>query len=1076
MKRYFSEKSPNIHWKLNENLGNRFEDLITNLMIEQLKKYHPNVIVHQTQRSADGGKDIVVISKKDNLNILGQKFILNGKNEIKIFFECKSTDDSVLSYDKVCSSFTRAKHQNIDYYVLVTNSTILPQAFWLIEDDLSASHIAFKLIDSFLLGTFIADFASPNSNKTIKNPYDKSSKADFYFEYQVDSFKEQLTNKYDIYMLLRNYSSNNKLCKLRLMTDVNWSIDIDEISLAIEPNGFAIKKITVQQNHFDGVPDLLFKVQVNGTESDIMINGIDGDIVFDPPFFGESRKLLINSLSNQIKTGDTPSVICFWGEAGIGKTRLVEELMLKLNGTLFDFFECKSTSGQRSEQKIIRFLNTKNYIRSDETGDFSTIINNCHNEYRHAIIFIDDLHNSSSEFFEQIKKIKPALTDVTLIICGRTDFDMGNVDYLSFIKWTKEKIKHCYEIDGLKDSETKNMIKAMVNGVPEYALNRLHRLSMNNPLFIVQFIEYMLDVRIVKLINRNTVGIIDINRFHEKEFIPKKIEHIYKRRIENLLNAPDGINLLNFLYKLALCNGKFQRVECYKYFDCNYDYIDKLKEHRFIQNGKYISFFHESFFLYIKKRIENARKLRKSLASDILGKYDIEKKLNNFLLGRLCVYANKNETATNYFENIISWIDRIDNISNLNVNLDYYDYLFDIFELSRQNFSFYEIAKKALIARVYITLHHFAPINAANECDIAISLINKYNLSNDKRTLLSILELKAHALMNAGLYANGEALLKEIQVNWILDKKILDNKTLFDMYDRLSSVYRHFNLKELAIKYNELSRVLADDLNDAHLQMLSNRTKYKIHLYLDRNIAEESLKETNDLNKITPLQRIKTDNDLDLCGLKILNNNSNNNDQIIEEIKLLHNYSDKQGFNRAKIHSYFLLAVCYLLKGDENSITTAGQYVEEAINLSATFGIVGYMWRLYNLDAIIKTRLNADFQVIHKTFNTVFDILRNRGLLYIGNCDLTHGNILAISNYGFHLQEQRFESFFYEKMSLITFNMQNRLLCKIAKNDAHPLSEYLVQQYQRAKNKMVLFVESQPKLLRDSETGYIIIL
>lgn len=72
--------------------------------------------------------------------------------------------------------------------------------------------------------------------------------------------------------------------------------------------------------------------------------------------------------------------------------------------------------------------------------------------------------------------------------------------------------------------------------------------------------------------------------------------------------------------------------------------------------------------------------------------------------------------------------------------------------------------------RVYITLHHFAPINAANECDSVLKTLDKFKLNDDKKFQLSILELKAHALMNSGLYTDGETLLKEIQIQWLLDK------------------------------------------------------------------------------------------------------------------------------------------------------------------------------------------------------------------------------------------------------------------------------------------------------------------
>ena len=149
-----------------------------------------------------------------------------------------------------------------------------------------------------------------------------------------------------------------------------------------------------------------------------------------------------------------------------------------------------------------------------------------------------------------------------------------------------------------------------------------------------------------------------------------------------------------------------------------------------------------------------------------------------------------------------------------------------------------------------ITLHHFAPINAANECDSVLKTLDKFKLNDDKKFQLSILELKAHALMNSGLYTDGETLLKEIQIQWLLDKNILDNETLFDLYDRLASVYKHFNLSELAKEYNILSMNLAESLQDSKLQMLANRSRFKIYLYMDMDSCKTSLQESIALNQI----------------------------------------------------------------------------------------------------------------------------------------------------------------------------------------------------------------------------------
>ena len=132
---------------------------------------------------------------------------------------------------------------------------------------------------------------------------------------------------------------------------------------------------------------------------------------------------------------------------------------------------------------------------------------------------------------------------------------------------------------------------------------------------------------------------------------------------------------------------------------------------------------------------------------------------------------------------------------------------------------------------------------------------------------------------------------------------------------------------------------------------------------------------------------------------------------------------------------------------------------------------------ILHLNAIIQMRLNYEGEKIYKSFFTVFEILKNRGLLYIGNRDLCHGNILALSNIGYYLQEHNYESLFYEKMAMVTYTDKNRYTFTKENNQENPVHPFLVQQYHQAKDKKVLFTDFQPKnLLRDVETHYIIVI
>lgn len=113
-----------------------------------------------------------------------------------------------------------------------------------------------------------------------------------------------------------------------------------------------------------------------------------------------------------------------------------------------------------------------------------------------AVILIDDFHNCGQTLIEHVKKLYEHSNPVILIICGRTDYTEGNTEYYSFVNWSFNTLiqeKYVWDVKPLHDDETEFLIKSMINGIPNEAVKTICEKSGNNPLYIVQFIEYLLD-------------------------------------------------------------------------------------------------------------------------------------------------------------------------------------------------------------------------------------------------------------------------------------------------------------------------------------------------------------------------------------------------------------------------------------------------------------------------------------------------------------------------------------------------------------------------------------------------------
>lgn len=208
-----------------------------------------------------------------------------------------------------------------------------------------------------------------------------------------------------------------------------------------------------------------------------------------------------------------------------------------------------------------------------------------------------------------------------MLISGRTDFTIGNINYLSFVQWANENLpESCFNVEPLTDDEAKNLIRVLIDGIPPYALDRLFNLSAKNPLFIVQYVEYLLDCSLVKIQNRNTVGIIDINKFHVKRFMPTQIADIYYQRLSHLQKEKDGETCLNLLYKIALCNGKMNLALFNMFFEDSSEQLNELMRRRLLkyEENETIAFVHESLFLYVSEQLKGKKAIRTFLAKEIV--------------------------------------------------------------------------------------------------------------------------------------------------------------------------------------------------------------------------------------------------------------------------------------------------------------------------------------------------------------------------------------------------------------------------------------------------------------------------
>ena len=1071
-KKHLIGNQHNMLWNLEDKLGNTFEDNIFKVLNKELKPYFKSGLkMYQTLRSNDGGKDIIITSPIDIESLFGIYLSKKGKDNITIYIECKSTDYINLRYDKVIPSVVKNKREPIDYFVLVSNSEILPYTYHIVKEELE-EHIEFVLIDQFILAKALKDkYTSLFGTIPI---YEKTGD-DFYGEYQIISVGNNDENNYEIYFLFRNYSQNVQNCELSLVSNINWMTDKNNIQFMIEPNKSYSKMINVSSKYNGGINKLEFRIIQNKNEKSIFIDATNLNDYFSPRFIGAGHIKIKEIIKKSINEQNHYKLYCLWGVSGIGKTRIIQEIVKEIKGTNFHIFKCSlKKNNTNSIIKLFKFLKDKGIIDKlySDIESLSSAIRNSNNCCLKTLIVIDDFHYAKSELIDEIKKLTFHDKSIFIIIAGRTDYSYGNLDYYNFVEWSRNNIpKEClHDVNPLKPTETKRLIKSIIKEIPDSALDTLVSNSMHNPLYIIQYIEYLIGEKLVYIANKNTVAIEDAATFNSKKYIPDGIAEIYKRRIENLeieSQTKDAKfkKYIEFLYILSVYDGEISKNTALCLYDEEYNIIPHLVNRGFIflENDSY-RFIHESLLLYIKEHMNN--KVKKNIANLIITKLNLPNiELSDYVIGRLYLWNNKDYVAKDKFLPIIQLTKNYVGISNLNVDMDIYDFLYDVYDAFKKDKNYKEELKSLLNTKIYITLHHLIPYNAVEECDFCLKLASKSNLlKNDKKFISSINSQKAHALLNSGRTLDGQLILHKLQSTWLASNENLDSKTLFDVMDRLSAIYIKLNCHEIAENYNDYSIAIAE--SSSNNIAIAYRTRSKLFYLNDYNKCLEALDKTDNILSMYPSPRIKINNDIYRFILNFSYNKFNDFDEIIKQVTNITQKAIDEKYNKATIQSLMLLSAIYIKRGQVNDLNKAKDKAEQAIDYSIKFGIPSYMWQLYNLLGIISLKLKESINNTRKYFETVYSILDNQGLLYLGYKDICYSNILAISNIAFFRRNYGSEKSFKAKFSKLGYY-------DIWKNS----NEETKRLYERAKAGKVLFSDNTTDyFLKDDETGYFIAL
>ncbi|MCM1222663.1 MAG: restriction endonuclease [Lachnospiraceae bacterium] len=1078
-------------WELGDALGHPFEDFIVNVIRQTLyeagylQKKQANL--YQTPGSNDGGRDIIITSKVTIADLFGFEFPINEKSEQKIVIECKSSENGAIDYNKLSGGIQRAKDQGIDAYVVVTNTTLVPYCYYQLQETAAQNEMRFVLVDQYILAKELI-----KTNNHIGNYLPPEQEVVREIKYQVLTNSDLIHRNCEIYFLIRNYSNNDMMLQIFLASNWNWQWECenDSIPIALGSHESTCVKIRITRNYNDGQELLQFTLQDENDETIINLQGVSWDSSFLPPLCGQKHLSMIQTMQSKIMAASEFQMFFLHGEAGVGKTRVIEQLCLELECTAIDykFFSC-SNRQKHVEGKVKRFCIDKKMIPASLISDaLSDVIAQIRTPYKKYVFIIDDIHNAEDIFYEELKKISLQTLNqpVTLILLGRDDYASGGNAYFNFLSYTENhesKIQD-YSLAPLEPDESLGLIRSILNNVPEYAIEQIFKLSNNIPLFIVQFAEYLLDLNLAHIVNRTSVSLNKSENFALRNYLPKKVEKIYEKRFKYIQNIEEGDKIQEALIGLSFFGLEFPQELAISWETNNV--LNYLFEHSFLVYSKNenIRFVHESMYLYFRHLLFCFPKWKKKIAKKIINEKGLPwYSLKNFEQARLLLWVGDIKGADYLFAEAYPQIDSFDNLSSAIIDPEINDYLYDIYLCKKKESPFpKDFAEKLFQYKAYVSLHYTSPAAAVEVCTYAereFKTSDEFNPSESFQYTMKALE--AHSYLNMGFYQKGLHYLHELLAMTLSGSNNITQETFFDLYDRLASTYLKYNQEKLALEYNNLSQKIAETLDNSHLLALSSITKAKTLFLSNFTESQTELSRASNYLSNNPDPRI-------LCH--------NNTTCVIADFRAVYDPGITQKYNafikRAKIlldeslqNNYansimrlqlFLGTLFYLNK----EFTIAAQYISQGINSCIKFGYGTYLWHFYNLRAILATAQKQTRRDIQNSFETVYRILRQQNLLFLGNCDFTYENMIALTNIAlFYIHN---EQEFYRKLSRIsTIGLSQSCDFNCQKNTCQYVCEEQTQLYIKEKRRLlkhgILFAQDKIEYpLFDPETNYFFLL
>jgi hypothetical protein len=751
-------------------------------------------------------------------------------------------------------------------------------------------------------------------------------------------------------------------------------------------------------------------------------------------------------------------IILVTGEAGVGKSRTVDEGLNEVGDTQLDVFSFtleNAASGRRkggltSNQQAFRdFVKTvtrsafgqqasSNPLRGcNSVIDVITRVRDFRRDkqaenLKIPVFVVEDIHHVSADVARGLAALvnDPRRDEppCIVILTGRDDDTFDNRYCWSLYSDLKSAGENrggpdLMRIEPFTSRTARALISSVIDEVQGSAIDRILRLSGPNPNNIVQCIEFLLDQSLIEIAANAMLSIVDQLTFERRsQTLPASMTELLATRFELLGDDEIGERAKHAVIAATLFGTYVPKAALELDFDGSGIQPVGVTEHlvgrRFMHrsHGDCFEWSHESLLLHFDAVVRSlyfepnqpTSKYLEAAARSVVSAQSVFQSLSTLDRGRAAALAGQAELATECWAAMFATLRDASSFASARMQSDYYDHADAAIALiaSRD-----QIDEEMLVALILMKAYVGGVFRSLVFCENAYRTgrdwLRRIPLSDSAKaqTRQKLELILTHSLMDSGFPGIALRSALELEARLPFVPQIKDDMAfVFDVHNTLRLIYTYSNFYTLAEAQGGRAADAARLCGDPELKAMDLGDRALMYFYNDWELCRALNRESLAIRLTLPARRGSRHSLVSTIAIELSARRSELT-WLVESAGVIEGIIKDCRYDRYHpvLPRIYLLqaAISHLLERidpADRDWPNADKMINLGLDACERFSIGYVSWQLHNLRAVRAAR-SGEWRLATRAIRTAAMMIHKEGLTFLGDGQLVSAVPVVLANF-----------------------------------------------------------------------------